>query len=120
MTLSFDNTCKIMNSVTYNQNKIRVIISSDLQINNLFMPTSKIVGVMLGVDSKKVDHKLQDVMKRFNIAIVWPHLEDAIQFWSPNHVKNRNPLKRVHRRASKQAGTVLQCVNYLRRKTVTA
>lgn len=51
---------------------------------------SKKANVMLGLISREMDHKSLDVMKRLYAAFATPHLEYAVQSWSPNYTKDQN------------------------------
>ena len=45
-------------------------------------------------------------MKKLNTALIRPHLEYAIQCWSPNYIKHQNLLERVQRQATKLIPTL--------------
>ena len=56
---------------------------------------------MVGFLTRNIDHKSPEIIKKLYIAFVRPHLEYAVQFWSPNYIKDQNSLERVQRRATK-------------------
>ena len=61
---------------------------------------------MLGKISRNLGHKLPEIMKRLYTPFVRPHLDWAIQFWSPNYIKAQNLLDRVQRQAIKLIPTL--------------
>ena len=77
------------------------IIKCNLIVSDQCIAASKKANMMLGLISRNFDHKAPEVMKKLYTAFVRPHLEHAIQFWSPNYIKNQNLLERVQRRATK-------------------
>jgi hypothetical protein len=78
-----------------------VIISNNLKTTDQCTAASKKANKMLGFITRNIDHKSPDIMKKLYTAFVRPHLEYAVQFWSPNYIKDQNSLERVQRRATK-------------------
>ena len=83
-----------------------VIINCNLKVSDQCIDASKTANMMLGLISRYFDHKAPEVMKKLYTAFVRPHLEYAIQFWSPNCIKDQNLLERVQRRATKLIPTL--------------
>ena len=83
-----------------------VIINCNLKVSDQCIAASKKANMMLGLISRNFYHKAPEVMKKFYTAFVRPHLEYAIQFWSPNYIKNQNFLERVQRRVTKRISTL--------------
>ena len=59
----------------------------------LFIYVNDLEGNLLSkvakfADDTKVYHKAPKVMKKLYTAFVRPHFEYAIQFWSPNYIKD--------------------------------
>ena len=78
-----------------------VIINCNLKVIDQCIAASKKANMMIGLILRNFDHKASEVMKKLYTAFVRPHLEYAIQFWSPNYIKDQNMLERVRRRATK-------------------
>ena len=83
-----------------------VIISCDVKMSDQCTAAPKKANMMLGLISRNFDYKSPEVMKRLYTAFVRPHLEYAVQFWSPNYIKDQNLLERVQRRTTKQIPTL--------------
>ena len=70
-----------------------VIISNTLKMSDQCTAASKKANMMLGLISRNFDYKSPEVMKRLYTAFVRPHLEYAVQFWSPNYIKDQQQLE---------------------------
>ena len=57
-------------------------------------------NLMLGIN-RIVSYKSAEIISKFYISYVRPHLEYCIQFWSPIIVKDADMLEGVQRRATK-------------------
>ncbi len=66
---------------------------------------------MLGFINRNFSLKYKDVILPLYISLIRPHMEYAVQFWSPHHAKNIAKLRveTVQRRATKM-------ITYLRNK----
>ena len=117
--LDFNSTkCKVMhiglNNVKYNyklkeQNLLKVteekdlgvIVRSDLKCGTQCSAASRKANTILGFIARNFDCKTPEVITRLYTSLVRPHLEYAVQFWSPYYVKDVNKLESVQRRATK-------------------
>ena len=79
-----------------------VIISNDLKTSSHCLAASKKANMMLGFIKRNFEHKTPKVMTQLYTSLVRPHLEYAVQFWSPCFVKDQAKLESVQRRATKQ------------------
>ena len=79
-----------------------VIINQNLKMTDQCTAASKKANRMLGLISRNFGLKSPEVTRKLYTAFVRPHLEYAVQFWSPNYIKDQNLLERVQRRATKK------------------
>ncbi len=56
---------------------------------------------MLGFINRNFSFKNKDIIVPLYISLVRPHLEYAVQFWSPHHTKDITKLESVQRKATK-------------------
>ena len=83
-----------------------VTISSDLKHANHCKKAYNKANIMLGFIARNFECKTPDVMLSLYNSMVRPHLEYAVQFWSPNYRKDIDLLERIQRRATKMIPTL--------------
>ncbi|XP_050725194.1 uncharacterized protein LOC127002931 [Eriocheir sinensis] len=82
-----------------------VTISSDLKHANHCKKAYNKANTMLGFIARNFECKTPDVMLSLYNSMVRPHLEYAVQFWTPYYRKDIALLERIQRRATKMIPT---------------
>ncbi len=78
-----------------------VQIKSDLKNGTQCLAASRKANTVLGFIARNFQCKNPEVITRLYTSLVRPHLEYAVQFWSPCYLKDKNKLESVQRRATK-------------------
>ena len=78
-----------------------VRVSSDLRPRNHCIAARNRANRALGFISRSVSHRSAEVILRLYLALVRPHLDYAVQFWSPYYKKDIDSLESVQRRMTK-------------------
>ena len=78
-----------------------VIISKDLKNSKQCTEASKKANKMLGLINRTLNHKTRHNVVGLYSALVTPHIEYSVQFWSPYLRKDIIKLEKVQRRATK-------------------
>ena len=78
-----------------------VIITNDLKCAAQCSAASRKANTVLGFIARNFDYKTPEVITRLYTSLVRPHLEYAVQFWSPCYQKDIKKLESVQRRATK-------------------
>ena len=78
-----------------------VIVKSNLKSGSQCLAASKKANTILGFIARNFECKTPDVITRLYTSLVRPHLEYAVQFWSPCYQKDEKKLESVQRRATK-------------------
>ena len=78
-----------------------VIVKSDLKSGSQCLAASRKANTILGFIARNFECKTPDVITRLYTSLVRPHLEYAVQFWSPYFQKDEKKLESVQRRATK-------------------
>lgn len=76
-------------------------ITSDLKSSVQCLAASRKANSVLGFIARNFECKTPEVITRLFTSLVRPHLEYAIQFWSPCFQKDEKKLESVQRRATK-------------------
>ncbi len=77
-----------------------VSIASNLKFSQHCKDAASKANKMLGFINRNFSIKNKDIILLLYISLVRPHLEYAVQFWSPHHTKNIAKLA-VQRRGTK-------------------
>ena len=110
--------CKVMHTGNRNQNynytmlgktlvevseekDLGVVISNDLKSTKQSIAACQKANKVLGFIARNFEYKTPNVVMSLYKALVRPHLEYAIQFWSPHYRKDIERLEKVQRRATK-------------------
>jgi ribonuclease P/MRP protein subunit RPP40 len=96
-------------SVVDEERDLGVIISKDLKFAKNCKSACKKANQMLGFIARNIDFKTPEVMRQLYNSLVRPHLEYAVQFWSPHYRKDIDLLERVQRRATKMIPALRAC-----------
>ncbi len=87
-----------------------VSIASNLKFSQQCKDATSKANRMLGFIKMSFSFKNKDIIPPLYISLVRPHLEYAVQFWSPHHTKDIAKLEAVQRRATKM-------ITFLRNKS---
>ena len=91
---------------TSEQKDLGVIIDNKLTFSKQCVESAKQANKILGFISRTFDYKSKDIILPLYKSLVRPHLEYAVQFWSPSYRKDIEALERVQRRATKLIPTL--------------
>ncbi len=75
-------------------------ITSNLEFSQHCKEVACKANKMLGFITKNFSFKNKNIILPMYISLVRPHLEYAVQFWSPHHAKDIAKLEAVQRRAT--------------------
>ncbi len=78
-----------------------VLVSSDLCSRNQCIQAKNRANRVLGFITRSVSNRSADVILKLYLALVRPHLDYAVQFWSPYYRTDINRLESVQRRMTK-------------------
>ena len=78
-----------------------VTVESNLKFSKQCKEAAAKANRMLGFIKRNFTFKNKDIILPLYISLVRPHLEYAVQFWSPHHEKDIAKLESVQRRATK-------------------
>ncbi len=78
-----------------------VSIVSNLEFSQQCKDATSKANRMLGFINRNFSFKNKDIILPLYISLIRPHLEYAVQFWSPHHAKDIAKLEAVQRRATK-------------------
>ncbi len=93
-----------------------VTIPSNLKFSQHCKEAACKANRVLGFININFSFKTKDTILPMYISLVRPHLEYAMQFWSPHHAKDIAKLEAVQRRATKMIPS-LRYKSYERRLT---
>ena len=91
----------VLNFPRLTMKKTGITISNDLKPDKHCSDVVKKANKLVGFISRTFDYKSEKVILTLYNALVHPHLECCIQFWSPYYRKDINKLERIQRRITK-------------------
>ena len=86
---------------SYNARYLGVQVSSDLCPKEQCFIARNRANKILGFIGRCVTNRTSEVILRLYLALVRPHLDYAVQFWSPYYRKDIDSLEAVQRRMTK-------------------
>ena len=78
-----------------------VLISQDLRPREQCISARNKANRILGFIARTVTNRTAEVILKLYLALVRPHLDYAVQFWSPYHRMDINRLESIQRRMTK-------------------
>jgi ribonuclease P/MRP protein subunit RPP40 len=80
---------------------LRVWINNELKSTNQCIEVEKKCNRLLGYIKRQFEYKINTIVTTLYKTLVRPHLEYAVQFWSPSLGKDIDRLERVQARTTK-------------------
>ena len=87
---------------TGQEKDLGVIVSSDLRLRKQYIEARNRANRVLGFIFRSVQSRSPDVILKLYLALVRPHLDYAVQFWSPYYRKDIGLIESVQRRMTKR------------------
>ena len=87
--------------LVHEQKDLGIRITDDLKWDTQVKKSFNKANRVLGLISRNFHYKHEDIMMPLYKSLVRPHLEYAVQFWSPHLRKDIIKLERIQRRATK-------------------
>ena len=85
-----------------------VIISNDLKFTNQTIKVEKKAQKLIGYIKRQFSYRNKEMVLQLYTSLVRPHLEYAVQFWSPSLRKDIDRLEAVQARATKLVPSIRQ------------
>ena len=89
-----------LNSVS-DQKDLGIIINADLKVDKQVQASFNKANRVLGFIARNFTFKSKEIIIPLYLSLVRPHLEYAVQFWSPHLRKDIVKLERIQHRATK-------------------
>lgn len=86
---------------TDSEKDLGVVITSDLKFSKQCIAVEKKAQKLLGYIKRQFGYRNKEIVLSLYNSLVRPHLEYAVQFWSPSYRKDITRLERVQARATK-------------------
>ena len=80
---------------------LRIIITKDLNWQQQTEKSRKTANRVLGFIARNFRYKNKELILPLYKCLVLPHLEHAVQFWSPNLRRDIDKIEKIQRRATK-------------------
>ena len=78
-----------------------VVISDNLKSSKQCIAACQKANKVLGFIARNFEYKTPEIMLALYNALVRPHLEYAVQFWSPHYRKDIEMLEKIQKRVTK-------------------
>ena len=85
----------------YSERDLGVLVSQDLRPREQCISASNKANRILGFIKRTVTNRTPEVILKLYLALVRPHLDYAVQFWSPYYRMDINRLEAIQRRMTK-------------------
>ena len=86
---------------TDSEKDLGVVITSDLKFSKQCIAVEKKAQKLLGYIKRQFSYRNKEIVLSLYNSLVRPHLEYAVQFWSPSYRKDIRRLERIQARATK-------------------
>ena len=86
---------------TEEQRDLGITITKDLKWQRQTEKSCRTANKVLGFIARNFSHKSRELIFPLYKSLVRPHLEYAVQFWSPHQRRDIGKMERVQRKATK-------------------